>query len=187
MIGLFSENLEIVNVGLTSFGDNIRQAGGAACDLEWRPPASGDPEIGWKLATLINHPLVEAANEKAYQAHLSSQPVLEGVGMAGEELPDFGGRMILYSGPPIAWENMCGPAQGAIIGAILLEGWARDVEAARQLAQTGGVRFEPNHHHNAVGPMAGIISPSMPVWIVRNREHGNRAYCNMNEGLGKVL
>ncbi len=165
----------------------IPQAGGVACDLQWRPPASGDPEIGWKLANLINHPLVEAANEKAYQAYLSSQPVLEGVGMAAEELPDFGGRMILYSGPPIAWKNMCGPVQGAIIGAILLEGWTNDVEAARKLAENGEVRFEPNHHHNAVGPMAGIISPSMPVWIVKNHEQGNRAYCNLNEGLGKVL
>ncbi len=187
MIGLFSENLEIVNVGLTSFGDNIRKAGGRSLDLQWRPPADSDPEVGWKLATLVNHPLVETANERAYQAYLSAQPVLEGVGIAGEELPGFNGRMILYSGPPISWEDMCGPVQGAIIGAILLEGWANDIKAARMLAKNGDVCFAPTHHHNAVGPMAGVISPSMPVWIVRNQEQGNRAYCNMNEGLGKVL
>ena len=35
--------------------------------------------------------------------------------------------------------------------------------------------------------MAGIISPSMPVWVVENATGGNRAYCNVNEGLGKVL
>ena len=35
--------------------------------------------------------------------------------------------------------------------------------------------------------MAGIISPSMPVFVVENRTAGNRAYCNFNEGLGKVL
>jgi hypothetical protein len=35
--------------------------------------------------------------------------------------------------------------------------------------------------------MAGIISPSMPVFIIDNPAGGNRAYCTMNEGLGKVL
>jgi hypothetical protein len=99
----------------------------------------------------------------------------------------MGERTILHSGPPIAWERMCGPVQGAIVGAILYEGWARGHAEAAALAARGEVAFAPCHHHGAVGPMAGVISPSMPVWIVRDREHGNRAYCNLNEGLGKVL
>src|ERR1044072_441600 len=82
---------------------------------------------------------------------------------------------------------MCGPMRGAIIGAIVYEGWARDVDEARELAETGELAVEPHHHHAAVGPMAGIISPSMPVWIVANATHGNRAFSNLNEGLGKVL
>lgn len=77
--------------------------------------------------------------------------------------------------------------QGAILGAILFEGWASSPDEARRLAAGGAVRLEPNHHHAAVGPMAGVISPSMPVWIVDNQEYGNTAYSNMNEGLGKVL
>ena len=82
---------------------------------------------------------------------------------------------------------MCGPQQGAITGAILYEGWADSLEAAEKLAASGKVALEPCHHHGAVGPMAGIISPSMPVWVVENADRGNRAYCNLNEGLGKVL
>ena len=35
--------------------------------------------------------------------------------------------------------------------------------------------------------MAGVISPSMPVWIVENATGSNRAFSNMNEGLGKAL
>jgi hypothetical protein len=77
--------------------------------------------------------------------------------------------------------------QGAIAGAIVLEGWADNVEQAMRMAAHGEVALEPCHHHHATGPMAGIISPSMPVWIVENKTHGNRAYCNFNEGLGKVL
>jgi hypothetical protein len=82
---------------------------------------------------------------------------------------------------------MCGPQQGAITGAILYEGWADTLESAEKLAASGAVALEPCHHHGAVGPMAGIISPSMPVWVVENTVAGNRAFCNLNEGLGKVL
>ena len=99
----------------------------------------------------------------------------------------MGERTILHSGPPIPWARMCGPMQGAIIGAILYEGWAQSHAEATALVERGEVDFAPCHHHRAVGPMAGVISPSMPVWIVLDREHGNRAYCNLNEGLGKVL
>src|SRR6201987_6116921 len=82
---------------------------------------------------------------------------------------------------------MCGPQQGAITGAILYEGWANTLEAAEALAAAGAVDLEPCHAHAAAGPMAGIISPSMPVWVVENTAAGNRAFCNLNEGLGKVL
>ena len=97
------------------------------------------------------------------------------------------GRMILHAGPPIEWERMCGPMQGAIIGAILYEGWAKIPTARGRWLPSGEIAFEPCHHHAAVGPMAGVISPSMPVWIVRDATHGNRAFSNLNEGLGKVL
>src|SRR4030095_13866717 len=126
-------------------------------------------------------------NAKAAERYLAAQPRLEGVGVAREALPGMGSRMILHAGPPIAWERLCGAMGGAIIGAILYEGWAEDADAARELADSGEVAFEPCHHHAAVGPMSGIISPSMPVWIVATAPHGNRAFSNLNEGLGKVL
>jgi hypothetical protein len=130
---------------------------------------------------------VEAANAQAAERFLAAQPKLAGIGVAREALPGMGERMILHAGPPIAWERMCGPMQGAIIGAILYEGWATDAGRARAMAQAGDVAFEPCHHHAAVGPMAGIISPSMPVWMVVNPAQGNRSFSNLNEGLGKVL
>jgi hypothetical protein len=77
--------------------------------------------------------------------------------------------------------------RGAVIGALLYEGWAASQAAAEALVATGGVAFAPCHHVGAVGPMAGVISPSMPVWVVENRAAGNWAYSNLNEGLGKVL
>jgi len=165
----------------------VKQAGGAVVQTDWRPPAGGNPEVARKLAGLIRLPEVEQANDRAFANYLSAQPVLEGVGIAGEEIPGMGERMILHAGPPVAWDTMCGPMQGAITGAIVLEAWAPDLDSARRLAASGEILYEPNHHHACVGPMSGVTSPSMPVWIVRNSEHGNQAFCNLNEGLGKVL
>ena len=184
---LFQEQLQVVNVGLPAFAEAVRSAGGAALQVEWAPPGPGDPDAARRLAGMINHAAIEAANRQAFAAYQAAQPVLEGIGMAGAVVPGVGQRTILHSGPPIAWERMCGPMQGAIVGAILYEGWSRGHADAAALAAGGEIEFAPCHHHGAVGPMAGVISPSMPVWIVLDREHGKRAYCNFNEGLGKVL
>jgi hypothetical protein len=96
-------------------------------------------------------------------------------------------RMILHAGPPIEWERMCGPTRGAVMGALIYEGLVQDEDQARLLAESGAIEFSPCHHHHAVGPMAGVVSPSMPVWILENKTFGNRTYCTLNEGLGKVL
>jgi hypothetical protein len=187
MSTLFSRPLSVLNVGVGSFADAINQSGGKATQLEWTPPANGDRATGAALARIVNHPKVEAANAKAAQRLLAARPRLESIGLAREALPKIGRRTILHAGPPIEWTRMCGPMKGAIIGALVFEGWAKNPTQARAMAANGEIDFEPCHHHAAVGPMAGIISPSMPVWIVKNATGGNRAYSNLNEGLGKVL
>ena len=184
---LFKQELQVINVGLSSFADSIQQTGGKAIQLDWRPPAAGDRETGMKLAMLMNDPAVEAANRTAHERFLSAQPVLTGVGQARNAIPNLGERTLLHAGPPIEWNLMCGPMQGAIIGAILYEGWSEDQLSARRLAASGEITFAPCHHFGAVGPMSGVISPSMPVWIVRNQDRGNMSFSNLNEGLGKVL
>ena len=187
MTDLFRNELSVINVGLSSFADAIAGAGAKVVNVDWRPPAGGDVATANALAAIVNRPEVEAANREAFAQFLASRPALVGVGRAGDTLPDMGERTILHSGPPVDWDDMCGPVKGAIAGAILYEGWVDDVESATALAASGGVAFAPCHHHGAVGPMAGIISPSMPVWIVEDAEHGHRAFSNFNEGLGKVL
>ena len=163
---LFEQELEVINVGLSSFADSIQQTGGKALHLDWRPPASGNRETGMQLAMLINDPEVEAANGIAHERFLSAQPILIGVEQARNGIPNLGERLLLHAGPPIEWNRMCGPMQGAVIGAILYEGWAEDQESARELAASGEIAFSPCNHFGAVGPMSGVISPSMPVWIV---------------------
>jgi len=187
-VQLFTEDLTVVNVGLASFGENVTRAGGTATTLDWRPPAGGDPDLGWDLARLLAHPDIEHANAVAFDRYQTAQPRLVDVQIARDAIPAMAEqRLILHAGPPIAWADMCGPMQGAIIGAILYEGWAPTSERAQALAASGDVTFAPCHHYGAVGPMAGVISPSMPLWVVTNAAGTNRAFSNFNEGLGKVL
>ena len=181
------ENLGVINIGVRSFADSIAASGGSVLHVDWRPPADGDVVLGRTLAHLSNHTEIEAANRIAFEAFLAAQPLLADVRPARELIPDLAKRLILHAGPPIAWERMCGPMQGAIIGAILFEGWANDPDGATKLAASGQIAFAPCHHYGAVGPMAGIISPSMPLWLVTSAAGRNRAFSSLNEGLGKVL
>jgi len=181
------QSLNVINVGIASFSEVINDAGGRALNVDWRPPAEGDATVARSLAKLVNDPEIEQANRTAFERYSNAQPVLGGIGRAGEVIPEMGERMILHSGPPIDWRDVCGPVHGALVGAIIYEGWAKNQNSAEKLLASGDVTIEPCHHHSCVGPMAGITSPSMPVWIVTNANNGNRAFANLNEGLGKVL
>jgi hypothetical protein len=189
MKALFKDALKVVNVGLAGFHDDIVAAGGECAAIAWQPPAHGDRDAAWALAEVLGHPAIEQANAIALARFLEAHPVLVDIGVAHEAVAGMASprRLILHAGPPIAWPQMCGPMRGAVLGAVVLEGWADSIEDADRLVGAGKIELEPCHHHGAVGPMAGIISPSMPVWVVENRKGGNRAYSNFNEGLGKVL
>lgn len=185
---LFGEQLAVANVGLSDFELPLRAAGIDVTGIDWRPPAAGDDELGLKLARLVNHPTVEAANATAMERILAAQPLLVDVRPARELLPRLAEeRLLLHAGPPIEWDRMCGPMRAAIVGAALLEGWAQTPEEAERQAATGQIAFEPCHHHDAVGPMAGIISESMPLVVVEDAVTGRRSYTNLNEGQGRCL
>ena len=125
---------------------------------------------------------IEKANEEAARRLIQGEPVLVDIAPAGEVIPGLQGKMILHSGPPIEWRRMCGAQKGAVIGMVLYESWARTPDEARSMLERGDIRLEPNHHYQTVGPMAGTISPSAPVWVVENKAFGNRAFCRQVEG-----
>ena len=189
---LFPDGVRAVNVGLDMFAQPLAVNGASVVRLDWRPPAEGDRDIGLLLARLEDDPddpvgrRIAAANATAVERLLAAQPMLVDVQPARVAL-GLDGRHILHAGPPIAWPRMAGPVEGAIIGAILFEGWARSPEEATALVESGGVELSPCHDHGAVGPMAGVISPTMPVVVVENVAAGTRAHATLNEGLGKVL
>jgi hypothetical protein len=127
------------------------------------------------------------ANRTAVERMMAARPLLKGVATAGDVIPGMREDLLLHAGPPIGWERMSGPLRGAVIGALLFEGLASDEAEATALVERGEVEFEPCHHHQSVGPMAGVTSCSMAVYVVENVTHGNLAFSNLNEGYGKVL
>jgi len=124
---------------------------------------------------------IDAANAETARRINAAEPVLIDIAPAGEVIPGLEDRMVLHSGPPVDWKHMCGAQRGAVIGMVVFEGWANSADAAIALLEHGAIRFEPNHHHQAVGPMAGTITRSLPVFVVENRAHGNRACCRQVE------
>jgi len=182
---LFKKDLKVVNTGISTFKDNLETAGASAVQVDWRPPADIDSEV---LATVSKHKeKIDAANAEALKVILSGKPALIGMGIALELIPGMKKNLILHSGPPISWDRMSGPTRGGIMAALIYEGMATTPEEAEKLAASGEIEYAPCHEHDTVGPMAGIVSASMPVFIIKNEKYGNVAYCTQNEGLGKVL
>jgi hypothetical protein len=127
------------------------------------------------------------ANAEACERMMEARPVLVGLGKARDVIPGMREDLLLHAGPPITWERASGPMRGAITGALIFEGKAKDEAEAKALVESGQIELDPCHHHQTVGPMAGVTSPSMSVYILENKTHGNQSYSNLNEGYGKVL
>nr|MDQ6898102.1 DUF1116 domain-containing protein [Candidatus Dormibacteraeota bacterium] len=183
--GLLGRPLQVANAGVELFANTLSEQGVPVEPIDWLPPAAGSERV---LARLAAHEArVAEANDYAVGRLQEAKPMLMGVGRAGELLPDFDRHTLLHAGPPIDWPDMSGPLRGAVLGAIIYEGLADDADTAERLAASGALSFAPCHERGAVGPMAGVVSASMPMWMIENVTHGNRAYCTFNEGLGKVL
>jgi hypothetical protein len=154
--------------------------------VAWRPPADG-PGSAAALAAVLGDPRLVDANHTALGRLLAAGAELVDVLPAAQALGLEPGTF-LHAGPPIEWERASGPLRGALIGAMLLDGLATDPEQAEAALAAGqGIRLEPCHHRGAVGPMAGVVSPSMWGFVLRDPVHGGTAFCTLNEGLGKVL
>jgi hypothetical protein len=173
----------VVSVGADLFADAVEAQATDVDRVAWRPPMPGTDA---DLATLATDPLGADANVRALAAVLGVQAMLVDLAPASEVLGLERGQF-LHAGPPIGWDTASGPLRGALMGAAALEGLVDDPEDAPRLFQDGSVSLEPCHHHSTVGPMAGVVSPSMWMFVLEDQASGRRTYCSLNEGLGKVL
>src|SRR5690606_16701730 len=185
---LFSEQLKVVNIGSPVFKVDFDKQNLTYVDLDWTPPAHGNTKLLDLLNELVPYAdQIKMANQQVVDSIKGAEGRLIAVKKALDVIPNMTKHTILHAGPPISFEQMAGPMKGAIIGALIYEDLARNEKEALALIQSGKIIFDSAHHHDAVGPMAGIISASMPVHVLYNIVHKNYAYCTINEGLGKVL
>jgi hypothetical protein len=191
--GLLQRDLSVVSAGVAGLTDAVAHSSHASLlHLDWRPVGDGDPALAWDLAVLTGDNAdsdspgarIDRANAEAIARVIGAEPVWTDVALHASEIwPDMG-RTLLHAGPPVPWAGMCGPVRGAIVGAILYEQWAKTPDEAEKLAGSGSIRYAPCHEWRAVGPMCGIISPSMPLLVVTNRASGNAAYAPIMESGG---
>ncbi|WP_429842148.1 DUF1116 domain-containing protein [Brevibacillus sp. FIR094] len=187
---LFNGKIHAINVGIEFFKDDIIKQNARASHLDWKPPGGGKPELINALDRLENAAVAEkiaAANKLAVERIINSQPMLVGFDQAINVVPGMTKTTILHAGPPITWDKMCGGMKGAVTGAIVFEGLAKDIEEAEQVAASGAITFSPCHEHNCVGSMAGVTSASMFMHVVKNKTYGNVAYTNLSEQMAKIL
>lgn len=180
----FEPPLKIIHVGADLFAEALEQQGVQVTRVAWQPAPGQSDEA---LSKLLNDAEIEQANQLAVERMIGARPRLVDVRPAAEVIPGMHKHLLLHAGPPITWERMAGPLRGAIVGALLYEGLAQEQAEAEQLAASGEIAFAPCHHYNAVGPMAGVTSASMPVQIIDEPIYGHQTYSTLNEGLGKVL
>ncbi|GLY82769.1 DUF1116 domain-containing protein [Actinoallomurus iriomotensis] len=179
--GLLTGEVKVVAAGASVLADALAEQAVPVEPVEWRPPAE---DLAGDLAVVMGDRRRAEANAEAVRRVLDARPHLVDVRPASEVLGIERGAF-LHAGPPLTWDRASGPMRGALIGAALFEGLADTPEDAERMLRTAPI--EPCHHHRAVGPMAGVVSPSMWMFVVEDAESGGTAYCSLNEGLGKVL
>lgn len=187
---LFSQPLNVINVGIAMFSDDLKKQHVEVTQLDWTPPGQGNMQVVQALDNIADSPLADkiaAANQQALERIIQSHPVLIGFDQAINVVPGMTAKTILHAGPPVTWEKMCGAMKGAVTGALVFEGLAKDLDEAAELAASGEITFSPCHEHDCVGSMAGVTSASMFMHIVKNKTYGNIAYTNMSEQMAKIL
>jgi hypothetical protein len=173
----------VVTAGASLFADSLAAQLTTPSRVNWAPPVPGSDA---DLAAIAADPRTKPATAESVRRLTAANPQWVDVVPARDAL-GLGRGEFLHAGPPVVWADASGPVRGAVAGAMIYEGIANSFEEAVRLAAKGRISLAPCHSRGAVGPMAGVISASMPVSVLEDAEHGGRAYCTLNEGLGKVL
>jgi succinyl-CoA synthetase alpha subunit len=187
MSGLPHRPPPVISAGLSLLADAVTQQSAQVTVVDWAPPRPGTAA---DLATVLADPRRAEANERAVARMLASRAYLVDVVQASQALGLERGQF-LHAGPPVDPDRVSGPLRGALLGAAIFEGILAapggPVPAGAELDGIDLRRIEPCHGRGAVGPMAGVVSPSMWMFVLEDPADGRRAYCSLNEGLGQVL
>jgi len=180
---LENNNLKIATAGVPLLADALTNQQVELSRVDWRPAVAGTQDA---LNRVMADSRRNEANSLALTKMLAAGALLVDVRQAKDAL-NLEDNTFLHAGPPIDWDRASGPMRGALLGGAIFEGLAKDAEEAERILSKGVVEWEPCHHRNAVGPMAGVVTPSMWMFELLDPSTGNRSWCSLNEGLGKVL
>lgn len=183
MTDLLRREPGVISAGLGLLADSAARQGARVTRVDWAPPMTGTEQ---DLATVLADPRRGPANALALDRMFGTRALLVDVVQAGEAL-GLGAGEFLHAGPPISWDEASGPLRGALKGAAVFESLVDDPDQAGQLEAPWVVSLQTCHERGAVGPMAGVVSASMWMFVIEDAADGRRAYCSLNEGLGKVL
>jgi uncharacterized protein DUF1116 len=183
MTDLLRRDPALIAAGVELFADAAERQATRVTRVDWRPPMPGTEA---DLAAVMADPRRRDANAEAVRRMLGVRAQLVDVRPAWDVL-GLGAQDFLHAGPPISWDRASGPLRGALLGAAAFEGLVENPDDAARLFASGAAGLDACHHRGAVGPMAGVVSRSMWMFVVEDPETGRRAYCSLNEGLGRVL
>ncbi len=182
------DEVAVVNVGLPLFADSVAAQGRPSVHVDWRIPGGGEPDVVAALRRLFG-PLtarVDEANAEVLRRLDSGVPLLRGVRPATDVVPTLGDRMLLHAGPALDLAAAGDPLRRSMRAAVVAEGWAADVADADRLLAAGDVTLSPANESGVVVPMATVMGPTTPVWVVENEAGGTRAYAPLGQGSGDV-
>lgn len=180
--------IDVINIGLPLFEESIRSQGAPVIGVDWQIPCGGESDVISALARLMGpkSSIIDAANAEVVARLNNGAPLLKGVERAGAVVPGMSERTLLHCGPAIAWADMCDPLRRSIKAAIIAEGWAGNIEAAARLIASREIELRPANEHSTVVPMATVIGPSAPVYVVENEMGRTIAFSSINQGAGET-
>ena len=126
---------------------------------------------------------INAANTLAVNRLIDADPVWEDVLPAGEVLEGMEDYTVTHSGPPIAYEDMVRLHQRGMVSACLFEGWAKTEAEAVKLIESGKLKIISALDTNTSGSGTGIITKSVAMLVVRDRNTGRIAATFPAEGV----
>lgn len=184
---IINQDLKVINIGLDIFAQALSEQKVQNIQLSWKPPVVDNKTLEF-LTKLENcRTSIDQANCKALEIVQNSQPVLVDIKQAKDCFPDMDPYTIFHAGPPVEWSQMCGPMRAGVMVALKYENLALNDDEAVKIVESGKINFKPCNDQNIVGPMTGITTYSMPLYVVENKTYGNFSYSTINEGMGKVL
>jgi hypothetical protein len=182
------DQIEVVNVGLPLFAAAVQAQGRPAVQVDWRIPGGGDPMVVAALRRLCG-PLtagIDTANTEVLRRLDTGTAMLTAVRTGAEVVPGLDGRTLLLPGPVLDLADAGDPLRRSMRAAVVAEGWATDVADAERLLESGAIRLRPANESGVVVPMATVMGPTTPVWVVQVEQSGTTAYAPLGQGSGDV-